>query len=53
MKREILFCEKCLEYTLSKSCNKCGKATITRKPAKFSLEDKYLKYRLLAKKNDI
>ena len=53
MKTEILFCKSCNEYTLNKKCKNCGNDAITTKPAKFNLEDKYLKYRILAKKNDI
>ena len=53
MKTRILFCKECHIYTLNESCKKCGKTTITNKPAKFSLEDKYIKYRILAKKNGV
>ncbi len=54
MKKQILFCKNCHLYTLKQKCYKCNSITITTKPAKFSLEDKYLKYRLIAKKkNDI
>jgi len=53
MKTQILLCNKCLIYTLKDKCGNCGNKTITPKPAKFSLEDKYLKYRLMAKKNEL
>ena len=53
MKTQILFCKNCYIYTLKNSCPNCNTSTITPKPAKFSLEDKYLKYRLLAKKHGI
>ncbi len=53
MKTQILFCRECHIYTLNKNCGSCGKETITQKPAKFSLEDKYLRYRLMAKKNEL
>ena len=36
-----------------RNCPNCNEMTVTPKPAKFSLEDKYLKYRLLAKKNEL
>jgi len=52
MKIEILLCKNCHVYTLKKTCPICNNITVTPKPAKFSLEDKYLKYRLLAKKNE-
>jgi len=50
MKVKILFCKTCDIYTLKNNCSRCNNLTVTQKPAKFSLEDKYLKYRLLAKK---
>lgn len=53
MKTEILLCKKCDIYTLKKNCQNCNNITVTPKPAKFSLEDRYLKYRLLAKKNEL
>jgi len=53
MKTQILFCKNCHVYTLKNNCPECSNITITPKPAKFSLEDKYLKYRLLAKKNEL
>ena len=50
MKTEILRCTKCLGYALSSTCPRCNLPTLTPKPAKFSLEDPYGKYRRLAKK---
>jgi len=38
-------CPPCRTYTLSDSCPKCGKKTVTPHPAKFSPDDKYIKYR--------
>ncbi len=49
MKTEILICEKCHAYTMNKVCPKCNSKTITQKPAKFSIEDKYGKYRRMLK----
>ncbi|MDD5178361.1 MAG: RNA-protein complex protein Nop10 [Candidatus Nanoarchaeia archaeon] len=49
-KVEILNCESCNVYTLKKICPKCGRETISNKPGKFSVEDRYGKYRRLAKK---
>ncbi|MBS3073079.1 ribosome biogenesis protein [Candidatus Pacearchaeota archaeon] len=43
MSKEILFCNKCKKYTMKESC--CGEKTITLKPAKYSPEDKWGKYR--------
>lgn len=49
MKNEILACSKCKIYTLEKNCSNCKSITATPKPAKFSLIDKYGKYRRLYK----
>ena len=49
MTSHILFCKTCNKYTLKETCS-CGEKAITTKPAKFSLEDKYGKYRRLSKK---
>ncbi|MFH1972920.1 MAG: RNA-protein complex protein Nop10 [archaeon] len=50
MTSKILFCKKCQKYTLKDKCPNCGEKTITSKPAKFSPEDKYGKYRRQYKK---
>ncbi len=42
-------CPKCRKYTLAEKCNNCGVRTITPKPAKFSPEDRYGKYRRMMK----
>jgi H/ACA ribonucleoprotein complex subunit 3 len=49
MMKEILLCETCGIYTLKKFCSICKNKTVSPRPAKFSIEDKYLKYRLKAK----
>lgn len=46
----ILRCNNCLTYTLKKFCLKCGEKTLSTKPAKFSLEDKWGFWRRKAKK---
>lgn len=51
MKIEILFCKSCHIYTLKKECPNCKSPAITQKPAKYSPEDKWGKYRRLAKKS--
>ncbi|MCW4017488.1 MAG: RNA-protein complex protein Nop10 [Candidatus Bathyarchaeota archaeon] len=44
-------CEKCGNYTLqTEVCLRCGGKVHIPHPAKFSPEDKYLKYRLAFKK---
>jgi H/ACA ribonucleoprotein complex subunit 3 len=53
MTKEILFCKKCHIYTLEKICPKCNEKTISPKPGKYSPEDKYGKYRRLAKSKSI
>ncbi|MCW1301095.1 MAG: nucleolar RNA-binding Nop10p family protein [Candidatus Nanoarchaeia archaeon] len=45
MKTKILYCENCRIYTLKPICKLCGGKTVERKPMRFSLQDKYLKYR--------
>ena len=39
-------CVSCNHYTLKDECPKCNKKTKTSHPAKFSPDDKYMKYRL-------
>lgn len=51
MSKEILFCNNCKNYTLKKLCPKCGKKTISPKPAKYSPVDKFGKYRRIYKKS--
>lgn len=46
----ILKCEKCLVYTLKGFCPNCGEKTLSPKPAKFSIEDKWGYWRRKAKK---
>lgn len=48
--KHILYCQKCKAYTMKQVCPKCGTKTIQKKPAKFSPEDPYGKYRRKAKK---
>jgi H/ACA ribonucleoprotein complex subunit 3 len=49
MNKHILFCNSCKKYTIKETCS-CGSLTKSVKPAKFSLEDKWGKYRREAKK---
>ncbi len=49
MKKQILLCNRCGTYTLNENCQSCNSKTVSPKPAKFSIEDKYLRYRLKAK----
>jgi len=46
----ILYCKKCKNYTLDAICKSCGERTISKKPARFSPQDRYGKYRRILKK---
>jgi len=39
-------CLKCGRYTLKEKCPLCGSETKDPKPARFSPDDKYVRYRL-------
>jgi len=49
--KHILKCEKCGKYTMKELCS-CGGKAITTKPAKFSVDDRYAKYRREAKEQN-
>ena len=49
MKFQLRKCEKCNSYSLKHQCIKCNLDTFSAHPAKFSPDDKYLKYRLAGK----
>ena len=53
MKVEILYCKVCDFFTLKKVCQKCGGFAVSTKPARFSPEDKYGKYRRLVKQESL
>ena len=46
MRFQLRRCEKCFHYTLQEKCAKCNEKTISAHPAKFSPDDKYMRYRL-------
>jgi H/ACA ribonucleoprotein complex subunit 3 len=48
MSSSILRCTTCQSYGLSESCS-CGGKRMMCRPPKYSPEDKYAKYRRLAK----
>jgi len=48
MGKEILKCQKCFEYTMQEY--HCGMETKSIKPAKYSPEDRWQRYRLRYKK---
>jgi H/ACA ribonucleoprotein complex subunit 3 len=43
-------CTGCSQYTLKESCPRCGGVAESPHPAKFSLDDKYRRYRILMKR---
>jgi len=49
MKVKILQCTKCREYSLKRKCVKCGADCLSNKPARYSPEDRWGKYRRMAK----
>ncbi len=46
MRFQLRRCTKCDTYTLKTSCPKCNQETKSAHPAKFSPDDKYMRYRL-------
>ena len=45
MEAKIRVCENCGRYGLGNNCKECGEKLINPEPPKFSLEDRYGKYR--------
>ena len=43
-------CKECSQYTLKDKCPSCGGAAESPHPAKFSMDDKYRRYRILMKR---
>lgn len=46
MKHLFRKCLKCDRYTLKDRCPLCSSETVNPHPAKFTLDDKYLRYRI-------
>ena len=46
MRFQLRKCPGCAQYTLKERCPKCGEETVSAHPAKFSPDDKYMRYRL-------
>ena len=47
---ELRRCAACHAYMIGQACPKCGeKKTLSVKPPKYSVEDRYAKYRRMAK----
>ena len=51
MRFQLRKCIKCNQYTLKEKCTKCNEGTISAHPAKFSPDDKYMRYRLAERYN--
>ncbi|MBS3144429.1 nucleolar RNA-binding Nop10p family protein [Candidatus Woesearchaeota archaeon] len=47
----MLCCTKCKKYTIKTTCPQCKTPCLSSKPAKFSIEDKWGKYRRMAKQS--
>ncbi len=47
--KHIFKCEMCNIYTMKDKCPKCNSKTINPKPAKYSMEDKFGKWRRIAR----
>ena len=47
MKFQLRKCTQCENYTLKLTCSRCQIDTKIAHPAKFSPDDKYLKYRII------
>ncbi|RLG87556.1 MAG: RNA-protein complex protein Nop10 [Thermoprotei archaeon] len=46
-------CPRCGRYTLSDVCPVCGARTVSAHPHRFSPEDRFVHYRVLAKYGDL
>ena len=51
MRFQLRICSKCNRYTLKEKCKACNEETKSAHPAKFSPDDKYMRYRLAEKYN--
>ena len=51
MRFQLRNCPKCRKYTLKEKCPVCNEDTKSAHPAKFSPDDKYMRYRLAEKYN--
>jgi len=51
MRFQLRKCISCNRYTLKEDCPNCKGETISAHPAKFSPDDKYMRYRLAERYN--
>lgn len=48
---KVLRCGECGSYTLGERCPACGGESVSPKPARFSPEDRYGRYRRMLKRD--
>lgn len=51
MRFQLRKCTRCNRYTLKEKCSRCDEQTMSAHPAKFSPDDKYMRYRLAERYN--
>ena len=51
MRFQLRKCTNCNRYSLKEKCPLCNEETISAHPAKFSPDDKYMRYRLAERYN--
>lgn len=52
MASTILRCKQCHTYSIAQTCKHCGGTCVMCKPPRYSVEDKYAKYRRMAKEEE-
>ncbi len=52
MRFQLRKCVKCKKYTFKTKCVECKYDTVSVHPAKFSPDDKYIRYRLAERYNN-
>lgn len=52
MALNLLRCVKCNRYNIREVCVSCGGKAVNPKPPKYSVEDRYAKYRRQAKEEE-
>ncbi|MEM0043494.1 MAG: RNA-protein complex protein Nop10 [Sulfolobales archaeon] len=51
MKHLMRKCPRCGRYTLRENCPVCGSPTTSPHPPRYTPEDKYVRYRVLARRS--
>ncbi len=52
MRYQLRRCARCKTYTMKASCPRCREDTTSVHPAKFSPDDRYMRYRLAERYQD-